>query len=114
MMTTKPKHTTRRNRHSASTRVAKQKQLEREFDRELRRQLSELAPVAPIPTVGKAERLGPVVVYTVRSTDGGLPFRYEYKSKPGTWRTVAEADAVKSIRQQGLLVHAHIETREEA
>ncbi len=55
-----------------------------------------------------------MVVYTVRTQDGGLPFRYEYKSKPGTWRTVAEADAVKSIRQQGLLVHAHIETREEA
>ena len=112
-MTTKPKHTTRRNRHSASTRVDKQKQLEREFDRELRRQLNELEPTT-IPTVGKAERFGPVVVYTVRTTDGGLPFRYEYKSKPGTWRTVAEADAVKSIRQQGLLVHSHIETREEA
>lgn len=113
-MTTKPKHTTRRNRHSASTRVDKQKQLEREFDRELRRQLNELEPVAPIPTVGKAERFGPVVVYTVRTQDGGLPFRYEYKSKPGTWRTVAEADAVKHMRQQGLVLHAHIETREEA
>lgn len=113
-MTTKPKHTTCRRRHGVHTRVDRQKQLEREFDRELRRQLNELEPTVSVPTVGKTERFGPVVVYTVRSTDGGLPFRYEYKSKPGTWRTVAEADAVKSIRQQGLLVHAHIETREEA
>lgn len=114
-MTTKPKHTTRRNRHSASTRVEKQKQLERDFDRELRRQLNDLEPVAcRVPTVGKPERFGPIVVYTVRSPDGGLPFRYEYKSKPGTRRTSAEADAVKQIRQQGLVVHAHIETREQA
>lgn len=109
-MTTKPRHITTKKRHGVHHRVDKQHQLEREFDRELRRQLAALEPVAAqFPTVGKED--GPVVVFTVRSPDGGLPFRYEYKAKKGTWASAAEFDARKAIKRDGLLVHAHIETR---
>lgn len=81
--------------------------------RELRRQLAALDPApAPARTTKRPSKAGIVVRWSVRQPTGGLPFVFEYKAPPGTWRTNAEHDARAAIVRAGLRPWVHIETLE--
>lgn len=114
-MTTKPHHTTTKRRHSAADNHATRQQQLRQLERDLRNELAGLydgpdnysAPLRPVP-------FKPVVRWSVRRPDGGLPFLFEYRGARGCWRSVLEADAKKAIIKAGLVPHAHLETQMEA
>lgn len=117
-MTTKPKHTTTRLRHGATNRLNHRLSEQDRLTKELRDALNGLDAVhipslgiaAALPTAPK-ERL--VVVFTVRKDNSGLPRRWEFVAPPGTWESVAEHEARLAARKQGLVIHAHIDTRTE-
>lgn len=113
-MTTKPRQTTSKRRHSAASAHAK-KQLEyAALERELRRELNAMHREGAPQSEPRPESFRPYVVWSVRHPDGGLPFRFEWKGAKGMWRSVMESEAVKAIRRAGLVPHAHIETVLEA
>lgn len=128
-MTTKPKHTTTRVRHGASNRLNHRLSEQDRLTKELRDALNGLDAVH-IPSKAQSAYLGIsqglvaggsptshkerlVVVFTVREGNSGLPRRWEFVAPPGTWTCTAEHDARIAARKQGLVIHAHIDTRTE-
>jgi hypothetical protein len=71
-------------------------------ERDMRRALGLVpersAPVAEAPSSMR-------VTLSVRHPDGGLPFKYEHRSKTIS-RTLAVINAQRSAREQGLRVYA--------
>jgi len=110
-MTTKPKHTTTRLRHGAANRLNHRLSEQARLEKELRDALN------GIPSLGNDKQVRlreyTVVTFTVRKDNSGLPRRWEYVAKPGTWESVAEHDARIAARKQGLVIHAHLETTKE-
>lgn len=108
-MTTKPKHTTCRHRHTTDSRISKARTQAEQAERDLAQALREHYGDKPTKTEAFAFRCI-TVRWSVRHSDGGLPFLFEYKAKPGAWESAAEHEATKAIKQAGLIAWAHLET----
>lgn len=109
-MTTKPTHTTVRNRHSVDGRRAVEADRRKQLERELADALNELDR-AKLPKVGNGA-VYLVVTLTVRRGHEGLPRRWEFTAPRGCWKSEAEHLARLAARKAGLTVHAHIDTEE--
>ena len=81
------------------------------IERELRRQLRALDP-EPAARPEHKPRPGITVRWSVRRSDGGLPFVFEYTAPAGTWLANAEHDAKAAIRRAGLIPWARLGTQE--
>lgn len=81
----------------------------RDLGRALRRMDLEIG-VAPAPRREKVERPCIQVIWSVRRPAGGPAFRYVYKASASTWKSTAERDAQRAIRDAGLIPWVWLET----
>lgn len=110
-MTTKPRHTTSKRRHGASLRLEKRNEQAAQVDRAIAAHYGSPLEDKFLPDEAK-QRINDrfIVRWSVRRNDGGVPFIFEHKAKPGTWQLVAEHEAKLAIKHAGLIAWAHIET----
>lgn len=88
--------------------TSERSKVERDLSRALR-QMDLEAGITPHPRE-KVERPCIQVIWSVRRPTGGPVFRYVYKASASTWKSTAERDAQKAIRDAGLIPWAWLET----
>lgn len=86
----------------------------KQIERALGAALRQVAPADCIAPRKPITDRSVVVIFSVRRKDGGVPFRWNYTAKPGTWATTAKHEARQAMRRAGLVEHAWIDTVEPA